>query len=38
MKIVDFKVIEKQSKKGKKYTALYAICENGKEIFICFVH
>ena len=38
MKIVDFKVLEKTSKKGKKYKGLYAICEDGKEIFVCFVH
>lgn len=37
MKIVDFKVLDKVSKNGNKYTALFAITENGKEIFVCFV-
>lgn len=37
MKVTDLKVLEKTSKKGNIYKALYAILENGQEIFIAFV-
>lgn len=37
MKVTDLKVLEKTSKKGNTYKALYAILENGQEIFIAFV-
>lgn len=37
MKVIDLKVLEKTSKKGNKYKAIYAILENGSEVFICFV-
>lgn len=37
MKIVDFQVLEKTSKKGNKYLALFAITSEGKEIFVTFV-
>lgn len=37
MKVVDFQILEKVSKSKNKYTALYAITDTGKEIFICFV-
>ena len=38
LKIVDFKILEKTSKKGNSYLALYAITSEEKEIFICFVN
>lgn len=38
MKIVDFKILEKTSKKGNKYLALFAITSEQKEIFVCFVN
>lgn len=37
MKVVDIKIIEKTSKQGNKYLALYAVLENGKELLIRFV-
>lgn len=37
MKIVDFQILEKTSKKGNVYTGLFAITSEGKEIFVCFV-
>lgn len=37
MKVIDLKVLEKVSKKGNKFKALYAILEDNTEIFICFV-
>ena len=37
MKVIDLKVLEKVSKKGNSFKALYAILENNTEIFICFV-
>lgn len=37
MKVVDLVVKEKTSKKGKKYKAIFAILEDGKEIFVAFV-
>ena len=37
MKVIKLEVIEKTSKKGNNYKGLYAITEEGKEIFICFV-
>ena len=37
MKVIKLEVIEKTSKKGNNYKGLYAITENGQEIFICFV-
>lgn len=37
MKVVDIKVLEKTSKQGNNYKALYAILEDGQEIFITFV-
>lgn len=38
MKVVNFKILEKTSKKGNVFKALYAILENGQEIFVCFVN
>lgn len=37
MKIIDLRVLEKTSKKGKKYKAIFAILEDNSEVFICFV-
>lgn len=37
MKVIDLKVLEKTSKKGNNYKAIYAILEDGSEVFICFV-
>ena len=37
MEVFKLEVLEKTSKKGNKYKGLYAILENGQEIFICFV-
>lgn len=37
MKVVDLVVKEKTSKKGKNYKAIFAVLEDGKEIFIAFV-
>lgn len=37
MKVIDFQVLEKTSKKDNTYKALYAILEDGQEIFIAFV-
>lgn len=37
MKVINLEVKEKISKAGNKYKALFAILENGKEIFITFV-
>lgn len=37
MKVINLEIKTKVSKKGKDYTALFAILENGKEIFITFV-
>lgn len=38
MKVIDLKVLEKVSKKGNNYKALFAILEDNTEIFICFVN
>ena len=37
MKVINLEVKNKVSKKGNQYSALFAILENGKEIFITFV-
>lgn len=37
MKVIDLKVLEKVSKKGNLYKAIFAILEDNTEIFICFV-
>lgn len=37
MKVKNIVVLEKTSKKGNIYKALYAILENDQEIFITFV-
>lgn len=37
MEVIKLEVVEKTSKKGNNYKGLYAILENGQEIFICFV-
>lgn len=37
MKVINLEVKTKVSKKGNEYTGLFAILENGKEIFITFV-
>lgn len=37
MKVKDIVVLEKTSKKGNTYKGLFAILDNGKEIFIAFV-
>lgn len=37
MKVKDIVVLEKTSKKGNTYNALFAILDNGKEVFIAFV-
>lgn len=37
MKVINLEIKKKVSKKGYEYTALFAILENGKEIFISFV-
>lgn len=37
MEVIKLEVLEKTSKKGNNYKALYAILEDGQEIFICFV-
>lgn len=37
MKVIDLRVLEKVSKKGNTFKALYAILEDNTEIFICFV-
>lgn len=38
MKVVNFVIKEQQSKKGNAYTALYAVLNDGQEIFVCFVN
>ena len=38
MKVVNFVIKEQQSKKGNSYTGLYAVLDNGHEIFVCFVN
>lgn len=38
MTIVKFAILEKTSKNGNKYKAIFGYDENGKEYFICFVH
>lgn len=37
MKVKNLVVLEKTSKKGNTYKALYAILEDNQEIFIAFV-
>lgn len=37
MKVISLEVLEKTSKRGNIYKGLFAILENGQEIFICFV-
>lgn len=37
MKVIDLRVLEKTSKKGNKYKAIFAILEDNSEIFICYV-
>lgn len=37
-KVVDFKIIEKTSKKGHSYKALYCVLDDGREIFITYVN
>lgn len=37
MKIVDFRILEKTSKKGNIYKGIFAILEDNTEIFVCFV-
>lgn len=37
MKVIDLKVLEKISKKGNKYKAIFAILDDNTEIFICYV-
>lgn len=37
MKVVDLVVKEKKSKKGNTYKGLFAVLEDGKEIFLAFV-
>lgn len=37
MQVKNLRVLEKVSKKGNTYRALYAILEDNSEIFICFV-
>ena len=37
MKVIDLKVLEKTSKKGNKYKAIFVILEDNSEVFICFV-
>lgn len=37
MKIVDFRILEKTSKKGNTYKGIFAILEDNTEIFVCFV-
>lgn len=37
MKVIDLKVLEKTSKKGNKYKAIFAILEDNSEVFICYV-
>lgn len=38
MKVIDLRVLEKVSKKGKKYKGIFAILEDNSEVFICFVN
>lgn len=37
MKVIDLRVLEKTSKKGKTYKGLFAILEDKTEIFLAFV-
>ena len=37
-KIVNFVIKEQQSKKGNVYKAMYAVTEDGHEIFVCYVN
>lgn len=37
-KVVNFVIKELQSKKGNTYKGLYAVLDNGKEVFVCFVN
>lgn len=37
MKVIDLKVLEKTSKKGNKYKAIFAILEDNTEVFVCYV-
>lgn len=37
MKVKDIIVETNTSKKGNEYTALYALLDNGKKVFIAFV-
>lgn len=37
MKVIDLRVLEKTSKKGNKYKAIFAILEDSTEVFICYV-
>lgn len=38
MKVKDLIVETKTSKNGNEYTALYAVLDNGKKVFIAFVN
>lgn len=38
MKVVNFVIKTGTSKKGNEYTGLYAVLDNGQEIFITFVN
>ena len=38
MKVKDLVVKTQTSSKGKEYTALFAILENGEEVIVCFVN
>lgn len=37
MKVKDIVVLEKTSKKGNTYKGLFAVLDNGQEVFIAFV-
>ena len=37
-KVINFVIKEEQSKKGNVYKAMYAVLDNGQEVFICFVN
>lgn len=37
MKVINLEVKEKTSKKGNKYKGIFAILDDGSEVFICFV-
>lgn len=37
MKVIDLRVLEKTSKRGNKYKAIFAILEDNSEVFICYV-